>query len=124
VLDFTKGFVKLKSINPKQVMPVLDGVLFEGEVPHAAFETVRDKVVFTSKRIIAINVQGISGAKIDFISIPYKKISLFSCETAGAVDRDAELTIFLSGFSDKIRFDFAPGVDICKISQMIAFYTT
>lgn len=124
MLDFTRGFIKLKPVNPQIVMPILDGVLFEGEAPHAAFETVRDKVIFTNRRIIAINVQGISGAKIDYISIPYKKISIFSCETAGAVDRDAELTIFLSGFNEKIKFDFIPGVDVCKISQMIAFYTT
>ncbi|MBQ6570568.1 MAG: PH domain-containing protein [Clostridia bacterium] len=122
MFDFTKGFVKLKSIPPRQVMPLLEGVLVEGELPHAAFETVRDKVIFTSRRIIAIDVQGVSGVKVDYVSIPYKRISIFSCETAGAVDRDAELTIFVQGYSHPIRFDFASGVDICKISQMIAFY--
>lgn len=123
MFDFTKGFVKLKSVSPRQIMPLLEGVLVEGETPHAAFETVRDKVVFTSRRIIAIDVQGVSGVKVDYISIPYKRISIFSCETAGAMDRDAELTLYINGYPQPIKFEFASGIDVCKISQMIAFYS-
>ena len=123
MFDFTKGFVKLKNVPPRQVMPLLEGVLIEGEMPHAAFETVRDKVVFTNKRIIAIDVQGVAGVKVDYVSIPYKRINIFSCETAGAMDRDAELTIFVNGYSEPIKFEFASGVEVCKISQMIAFYS-
>lgn len=54
---------------------------------------MRDYVVFTNKRLIACNVQGITGSKKDFTSLPYSKLQAFSIETAGTLDMDAELTL-------------------------------
>ncbi|NMU26893.1 PH domain-containing protein, partial [Vibrio parahaemolyticus] len=64
--------------------------LIDGETIFAAFKTVRDQVVFTNKRVIAANVQGITGSKVDYTSLPYSKINAFSIETSGTFDLDCE----------------------------------
>ncbi|MGY1673828.1 PH domain-containing protein, partial [Geodermatophilus sp. SYSU D00710] len=68
-----------------------------GEQVHLAFKTVRDFVAFTSKRLIAVNVQGFSGEKRDSTSLPYSQIQAFSVETAGTFDLDAGLDLWFSG---------------------------
>lgn len=71
--------------------------LANGEEVDVAFKLVRDLIVFTNKRLILVDKQGITGKKVDFHSIPYKSISHFSVETAGHFDLDAELKIWISG---------------------------
>lgn len=85
----------------------------------AAFKGVRDFVVFTNKRLIAVNVQGITGKKRDYTSLPYSKIQSFSVETAGSFDLDAELDLWFSGLG-KVRLEFKGQVDIRALSQLIA----
>ena len=82
---------------------------------------MRDYVVFTSKRIISVNVQGMTGKKKDFTSMPYSKIQVFSVETAGVLDLDSELEIYFSGLG-KVRFEFSGASDIIQIGQIIASY--
>lgn len=84
-----------------------------------AFETIRDQVVFTTKRIFVINVQGITGKKITYISYPYSKIQYFGIETAGMLDIDSELIIAFND-GNKLSFDFKKGVDIIEISKTIS----
>ena len=79
---------------------------------------MRDFVIFTTKRIIAVNVQGFTGTKKDFTSLPYSKIQAFSIETAGVFDLDAELEIYYSGLG-KVKFDFAGDNDIAAIGRLI-----
>ncbi len=86
-----------------------------------AFKTVRDLVAFTDKRIIAVNVQGLMGKKKDFTTLPYSKIQVFSIETAGTFDLDAELDLWFSA-AGNIRFEFKGQVDIRQIGQLIATY--
>lgn len=54
-------------------------------------------MMFTNKRIFAVNVQGLTGSKVDISSLPYSKIQAFSIETAGTFDRDSELEMYFSG---------------------------
>ena len=77
-----------------------------------------DSVVFTNKRLIAINVQGLTGKKRDYSSLPYNKIQAWSIETAGRFDLDAELEPWFSGLG-KVRLDFKGQVDIRSIGQLI-----
>lgn len=79
-------------------------------------------VIFTNMRIIAVNIQGITGKKKDFSSLPYSKIQAYSVETAGTFDLDCELEIWFSGLG-KVRFEFAGSVDIRAIGQFIGYYT-
>jgi hypothetical protein len=77
--------------------------------------------VFTNKRLIAVNVQGMTGKKRDFTSLPYSKVQALSVETAGAFDRDAELDLWFSGLG-KVRLEFKGSADIRGLGQMIANY--
>ena len=84
-----------------------------------SFRSVRDGVVFTNKRIMAINVQGVTGKKRDFTSLPYSKIQAFSVETAGVLDLDSELELWFSGMG-KVKFEFTSGSNISAICKMIS----
>ena len=100
-----------------QVAPLL----IQGEQIVACFKAVRDFVVFTDKRLIAVNVQGMTGKKRDFTSLPYSKVQAFSVETAGTFDLDAELDLWFSGLG-KVRLEFKGNADIRALGQMIATY--
>ncbi len=93
-------------------------ILVDGEIVHLSFKGMRDSVVFTNKRLIAINVQGLTGKKRDYSSLPYSKIQAWSVETAGRIDLDAELELWFSGLG-KVRLDFKGQVDIRSIGQLI-----
>lgn len=119
MIDFTNGsFIKLKptKINPNDKYTQL---LIEEEEVLQSYKGVRDMVVFTTKRILVINVQGLTGKKIDYTSIPYSKINTFSIESAGIFDLDSELEIYISGLG-KLRFEFTGNSDIVEISKYIA----
>jgi hypothetical protein len=98
---------------------MIDDFLIGGEEVIGAYQSVRDGVVFTNKRIIAINIQGLTGKKKDFTSIPYSKITTFSLETAGFFDLDSELEIYLSGVG-KVKFQFTDATDVKEICRVIS----
>lgn len=85
----------------------------------ATFRGIRDGVVFTNKRIIAINIQGLTGTKKDFSSLPYSKIQAFSVETAGVFDLDSELEIWFSGLG-KVKFEFLTKANVSEICRMMS----
>ena len=90
---------------------------------NSAFKTVRDQLVFTNKRIIAIDVQGITGRRKSFSSMPYSKVQFFSIQTPGFAELvpDSELFLmFSNGFTAK--FEFKGNVDIGAIGRMISEY--
>ena len=123
MVDFTnKGLIKLKQENKDIGYEKVKELLIDGETVIDSYVSMRDRVVFTNKRIISINVQGLTGKKVDYTSIPYNKIQAYSVETAGLLDLDAELDLFLSGVG-KIRFEISGSsniVGLCKaISAMI-----
>lgn len=94
-------------------------MLIPGETILGSYTAARDFVVFTDKRVISVNVQGITGQKKDFTSMPYSKISVFSVETSGALDLDAELEMYFSGVG-KVKFEFSGKCDIVAIGQSIS----
>ncbi|WP_311516335.1 PH domain-containing protein [uncultured Anaerococcus sp.] len=109
----------LKQINISKVRKEVLDFLVAGEDLIQAFETIRDQVIFTSKRIIVVNVQGITGKKKSYISYPYSKVQYFGVETAGVLDIDSELILAFNDGS-KLSFDFRSNVDIIQISKCIA----
>jgi hypothetical protein len=122
VIDFQNGtFVKLGPIDPRSLAAELDSLLVPGEQVHLAFKGMRDSVVFTDKRLISINVQGITGKKRDYTSLPLGKIQAWSVETAGTFDLDSELELWFSGLG-KVRLEFKGNVDIRHISQLIGHH--
>lgn len=74
----------------------LQDVLMPEEKVDLAFKLVRDLLVFTEKRLIIVDKQGMTGKKVEYKSIPYRSISRFSVETSGHFDLDAELKIWIS----------------------------
>jgi len=122
MIDFSNGSVfKLSACPPEDIAPAVTALLVPNESVVACFKAVRDYVVFTDKRLIAVNVQGITGKKRDFTSLPYSKVQAFSVETAGSFDLDAELDFWFSGLG-KVRLEFKGNADIRGIGQMIASY--
>jgi len=120
MIDFQNAsFLKLRLADNAAFANFLTPMLANGEGILAAFQGVRDGVVFTNKRIFAINVQGVTGKKKDFTSLPYSKIQAFSVETAGVLDLDSELELWFSGLG-KVRFEFSGRANITGICRMIS----
>lgn len=120
MIDFKNAeYLKLMEVDPRKGAQQVEGMLIPGETVVACFKGVRDGVVFTNKRVIAFNVQGITGKKTDYTSLPYKRVQAFSIETAGMVDLDSELHLWFSSVG-KVRFEFARGVDVKRLSTYIA----
>jgi len=94
-------------------------LLLDDEQVIDSYKAMRDGVVFTTKRIIAVNVQGITGSKKDFTSLPYKNIVAYSVETSGTFDLDSELEIYFSAVG-KVKFEFTGKTSIVEISKLIS----
>lgn len=120
MIDFENSeFLKLRAVDPGAFAAALEPLLIPGEEIIAGFKTIRDGVVFTNKRVIAINVQGITGKKTDYTSLPYKKIQSYSVETAGMFDLDGELELWFSSVG-RVRFEFSSGADLLRICALIS----
>lgn len=120
MIDFKNAtFLKLKPVPPSTFQEIVSPLLINGESVIAEFKSIRDGVVFTNKRIIAINVQGITGKKRDFTSLPYSKIQAYSVETSGTIDLDSELELWFSGVGS-VKFEFINNVDVAALSVVIS----
>lgn len=100
------------------IPPDVTELLVEGETAWAAFKTFRDSAVFTSRRLIVRDAQGITGKKVEVYSLPYSAINMWSSENAGTLDLNAEISLWTrAGF---IKIKIGKGVDIRRIDQLIA----
>ena len=113
----------LKPISVDSVRKEVNGLLIDGETVEMAFQTVRDQLLFTNKRIISIDVQGITGKRKSYSSMPYSKIQYFSIQTPGFAELipDSELFVMFSN-TFTAKFEFKGNVDIGKIGRMISEY--
>ena len=122
MIDFKNSdYLKLKPISEKDALDAVQMLLIPGEQVVVGFKTVRDKVIFTTKRIIAMNVQGITGKKVDYTSIPYSKIQTYSVETSGTFDMDCEIEVWISSIG-KVKFEITGGYDIRNLNRIISEY--
>lgn len=120
MIDFSKSVIyKLRQVGDNEYRSVLSPMLVSGEQILSSFQTIRDGVVFTNYRIIAINVQGLTGTKKDFTSLPYSKIQAYSVETSGVLDLDCELDLWFSGLG-KVRFEFTHSTNVGQICRLIS----
>lgn len=85
-----------------------------------AFRILRDLIVFTDRRLILVDKQGLTGRKVSYLTVPYRAITSFSVETAGSFDLDSELAIWVSGRPEPIRKTLKRGANILAIQQAIA----
>ncbi|WP_043564683.1 PH domain-containing protein [Actinomyces israelii] len=92
-------------------------LLVQGERPWAAFRTFRDTAIFTSKRLIVKDSQGLTGRKVEMYSLPYSAINMWSSENAGTLDLNAEIELWTRAGHIKIKL--GRGVDVRRIDQLI-----
>lgn len=122
MIDFQNGTIlKLKMTNVSSIEGEISPLLVVDEKLLSAYKGVRDYIVFTNKRIIAVNVQGITGKKKDLTTLPYSKIQAYSIETSGTLDIDSELELYFSGLG-KVKLEFTGNTNIIEIGQIIGSF--
>ena len=89
------------------------------ETVEFAFKTIRDYIMFTNKRLITTNAQGITGSKVKYSSYPYRSITSFSVQTAGTFDLDCEIKISVSGRLP-IELDLSRGANVTELQRFLA----
>lgn len=99
-----------------------NAILVEGETLQKAFKIVRDMLVFTNKRLIIVDKQGLTSSKVEYLSIPYKSITRFSKESGGMLDLDAELNIWVTGQVEPIQKQFKKDNNINLVYQLLSAY--
>ena len=95
-------------------------LLMKDECILCGYRLVRDVFMFTGRRLLLVDKQGLTGKKLEYLSIPYKSITKFSIETAGTFDLDAELKIWVAGSPDPVGQKFSKGVDVYKVQTLLA----
>jgi hypothetical protein len=98
----------------------LQSVLAPGEEVRQAYKLVRDYFVFTDWRLLMVNKQGITGKKVEYHSVPYRAITHFSVETAGVMDMEGELKVWVSGRTEPFEKKFSAATNILEVQQAIA----
>ena len=123
MIDFDGSgfFARLRKVDNGAFGKKIDDFMIDDERIVGSYQSIRDGVVFTNKRVITINIQGVTGKKKDFTSIPYNKITTFSLETAGFFDADAELEIYISAVG-KVKFEFTGSTNVKEICKIISSY--
>lgn len=106
-------------VNLDSIREEFGSILADGEVLESAFMIIRDKWVFTNKRLIMLNVQGVTGKKREYHSIPYRSITQFSIESAGRFDMDCEMKIWVSSIAEPYCREFGRNVDVKGIQRAL-----
>jgi hypothetical protein len=109
-------------VNIEEVRKDYAQVLAENESIERAYKLIRDMFIFTNKRLILVDKQGLTGKKSEYHSIPYKSITHFSIETAGNFDLEAELKIWISGNPMPIQKNFNKSLNIYALQAVLATY--
>lgn len=107
-------------LNAEELEADFADVIFDEETIETAFKIFRDKWVFTNRRLIILDVQGLTGKKKEYHSIPYKSITQFLVETAGNFDADSEIKIWISSQSEPLSYELKSGVDVVGLQKILA----
>lgn len=109
-------------VDVAKVEDELERIVIDGERVERAFKIVRDLMIFTDRRLILIDKQGMTGKKVQFHSIPYHSISHFAVETKGRFDTDAEMKIFISSWREPLVYEFSKDDAILEVQRTLASY--
>jgi hypothetical protein len=109
-------------INTAEAQREFARILAANEKIEKAYKVIRDLFIFTNKRLILVDKQGLTGKKVEYHSIPYKSITHFSIETAGSFDLDAELKIWISGNALPLQKQFNKNLNIYELQTVLAEY--
>lgn len=111
-----------KKADPNALRQEYGAVLAPDEEVHAGYILVRDVFMFTSRRLLLIDKQGITGKKTEFHSVPYRSITSFSVETAGPGIDDGEMKIWITGQAAPIQREFSKGVNVHEVQAILAAF--
>ena len=109
-------------IDAGKIQTEFQQVLAPGERVEHAYQLIRDMFVFTDKRLVFVNKQGLTGSKLEYMSIPYSRITRFSIETAGHFDLEAELKIWITGDALPLKLTFNKKLSIYEVQSVLATY--
>ena len=106
-----------------QEIPVphdVQGLLINGEVAERSFRTVRDVAIFTNKRLIVKDVQGLTGSKVEIYSLPYSSVHMWSTENAGMLDFTSEVELWTR--AGNIKIQLKRDINIRTFERLLAEY--
>ncbi|MFZ5622727.1 MAG: PH domain-containing protein [Pseudomonadota bacterium] len=109
-------------VRPAEVEREFAPILSKDEKIEKAYRLIRDLILFTNKRLILVDRQGLTGRKVSYHSIPYRAITHFSIETAGHLDLDAELKIWVTGQEAPLEQPFNRSLNIYALQAVLAEY--
>lgn len=112
----------VSEVDIRSVEKDLEMIITEHEKVEKVYQLIRDLMVFTNTRLILIDKQGVSGKKVEYLSIPYKSITHFSVETAGTFDLDDELKIWITSAPEPIAKEFKKDNSIFDVQKALAVY--
>ncbi|EJL66856.1 PH domain-containing protein [Flavobacterium sp. CF136] len=111
------------SVSQEDLLKKYGQLLTDNEEIEMGFKLIRDTFIFTNKRLILVDVQGITGSKTEYKSISYKSITRFSVETAGTFELDAELKIWVSSEQQpSIIKQFNKSVNVYEVQKVLAHH--
>jgi len=118
---FNKILGNASEVSVEKLVEKYGRLLSDNEQIELGFQLIRDTFMFTNKRLILIDVQGLTGSKMEYKSFPYKSISRFSLETAGTFDLEAELKIWISSESlPSVSKKFNRSIDVYEVQRYLA----
>jgi hypothetical protein len=109
-------------VDPGAAQAEFGRLLSNGERIFAAFDFVRDAMLFTNGRVIFVDKQGITGRKIEYLSIPYRSILFFSVQTEGHLFAEARMKIYVDGMKNPIEKEFNASVDIYQVQGVLSAF--
>ena len=104
------------------VETILEQILADDERVERAFQLVRDLIIFTNRRLLLVDRQGVTGKKTTYHSVPYRAITNFAVETAGHFDLESELKIWISSQPEPVQKTFTRGNTIFEVQKALATY--
>ena len=117
---FDKLMGNASAVNLADLTVEFSAILIEGEVIESAFAVFRDKWVFTNKRLILLDIQGMTGSKREYLTIPYSSVIRFSIETAGTLDDDCEMKLWVKDMQEPLVKEFKRDTDIKGLQRALA----
>jgi len=115
-------FGNASKVDAAPIQEEYERVLAPGEQVEQAYELVRDHLIFTNRRLLLVDKQGVTGKKVEYHSIPYRCITHFSIETAGHFELDADLKIWISGQHEPVEKKFNRWLNIYEVQSVLASY--
>jgi hypothetical protein len=120
-MSLLHGFLgNASEVKKEEIEEDISPILIKEEKIESAFKLIRDLIVFTDKRLILLDKQGLTGHKKEYFSLSYKHISFYTIESAGHLDTDSELKIWISGHQTPIKKEFKRGANIIGIQKLLA----